>query len=161
MLRATCVVSVAVLLASSARGDDCLGNVCSYAGSFVAGEVVGTTPPQGFILTDIVTGEEGAALITVLENGLVKALARLEPGAGISSVHFVTGIPFTGGSEITVSHSTTNPASWTLSGYIPNSPPTAGRPAPPSTKLSVGMMIVSLIAAGGWTFCRRKGFVRA
>ncbi len=108
-------------------------------------------------MTDIVVGSPGATDIRFLENGTVKVRAYLfnEAGTGVGSVHFTTGIPFSGGSVITAQDNF-GLREITLSGYIPG---TSGIPAVGGVGL--GILIATIAAAGGWILSRRTGFTRA
>ena len=126
--------------------------VVSYYASGESGLVVIPEVPEGgFVLTDVAASAE--TRITVFDNGEPKLNLMLGGLAEVESAHFNSGIPFSPGSTVTVTHNLGVSYAITLTGYIPCSR-ACGGDEPRITKAGVG--VLALLASGAFIMGRRK-----
>ena len=128
--------------------------VHSFTRAVSNGDSMGTVPPGGFVLTDIVLYPATSDNLSFFE---AHAKLYVTPRDADSAVSFQSGITFAPNSEILVSRPV-GIQRITLIGYIPG-PSTAGIPAVGGVGL--GILIATIAAAGGWILSRRTGFTRA
>ncbi len=152
--------AMSLLFASQVYGQQ----VVSYSATVTSGQLIASNlPSSGFVLTDILIGDDSSERITLSE--VVGATATTKfagmfSSANISipdsshSYHFRSGIPFVGGSDIRLDIvSGANPAIFTISGFIPG---TASAAAPAMSDWGTGIMLLLVLAVGGVVFSKTR-----
>ena len=137
--------------------------VSYYSGACPGGtcDLVASLPAQGFVLTDIISNLNNGYGITVIEvdgsNAVTKAgflVGQLAGNGGRQlplSYHLNSGIPFVGGRGLRLEGQATQ--NWTLVGYIPG---TAAGSVPAVGGVGLTVLVVAMVAAGGYILKRRQ-----
>lgn len=120
-------------------------------------DIVSSLPSEGFVLTDLVSGNYNGLALSIQEVIGANVSAMVEFRTGVvsgsnnhPSYHLNSGIPFAGGAGIrvvTTDNQLGVPLKVTLVGYIPNTGCcTAGVPAVGS--LGLGVMVLGVVGLG-------------
>ena len=111
-------------------------------------------PAGGLVVTDLLVGD-GLSNVAAL----VEATLQGDPieqkfqfrSQSLTSYNFQSGIPFNEGTSVLVSYDAKWPLTITISGYIPG---TARGEVPAISGLGLGIMLLFIVAVGGFVFKR-------
>ena len=149
-------IAVFVLLSAGVAWGQAPGEVVSYHGVVESGQAIGTTPPDGFVLTDIAVSQ--LAAYGVSENAITKVWVRMDSATtNVYSYHFNSGIPFAGNETLTIEHTHGAAAHVTIAGYVP-CPDSCSKAGiiPAVGNPGLGVLVLLLLAGGAAVIRRRQ-----
>ncbi len=155
MKRSVSVFAGVLLLSAGVASGRGQGEVVSYyMNSSAQAYVVGTAPPEGFVLTDIVAHSTSAtSTFSLCENTQGSCVTPRFNSRDVGREYqFNSGVTFSGG-PILISWQFAGGSYVTLTGYIPGTP--AG-PVPTVSQWGLVVMVMLILIAATTIFARRR-----